>query len=238
VIITIARQLGSGGAQVGQLVAQRLNIPYFDRHILQRVAQEAELSEEAIEDSDERRPTLLERMAGFTIQAMPFTEASEQYPLPGESGAAESEYNAHRYLMESTIREIARKGGAVIAGRGAQVVLREHPEAVHVFIQAPDAVRIQRVAESDNISREAAKRKIEASDRNRAGYLRVGYRVDWHDPRLYDLEINTAHIGPEVAADLVVRYAQAVSSETRAPQYLTSTKAEVPDGAAPSAGAR
>ncbi|MCL5109640.1 MAG: cytidylate kinase-like family protein [Chloroflexi bacterium] len=237
-IITIARQLGSGGAQVGQLVARRLNIPYLDRHILQRVAQQAELSEEAIEDSDERRPTLLERMAGFTIQALPFSESSEEYPLPGENAAYESEYDAHRYLMESTILEIARQGSAVIAGRGGQVVLREHREALHVFIQAPDAVRVERVARSDGISLEEARRKVEASDRNRAGYLRVGYRVDWRDPRLYDLAINTARIGPEEAADLIVRFAQAVSAGSGIPSYRTSTMAEVPMDHSPPAEAR
>ncbi len=67
---------------MGQLVVQRLNIPYFDRHIFQRVAQQAELSEEAIEDSGERRPALLERMAGFTVQAMPSRRRASRIRCP------------------------------------------------------------------------------------------------------------------------------------------------------------
>ena len=209
-IITIARQLGSGGAHVAQLVAQRLNIPYLDREILQRAAKLAEVSEETLQDADERRPSLLERMSAFIVGYQ--APLAPEYTPPEAVFLPEAAYDSYRQLVEEAIREIAQRGSAVIVGRGGQVILREHPEALHVYIYAPDAVRIQRLAQREGISPAQARQKARESDHNREGYLRTYYGVDWHDPDLYDLVINTARIDMDTAADLVVRAAQALPS--------------------------
>jgi len=209
-IITIARQLGSGGAHVGQLVAQRLDIPYVDREILQRAAQLAEVSEEALQDADERRPSLLERMSAFIVGYQ--APLAPEYAPPEAVFLPEAAYDSYRQLVEGTIREIAQRGSAVIVGRGGQVILREHPEALHVYIYAPDAVRIQRLAQREGIPPARARQKARDSDHHREGYLRTYYGVDWHDPVLYDLVINTARVDMETAADLIAHAARTLPS--------------------------
>lgn len=209
-IITIARQLGSGGGQVGQLVAQRLGIAYVDREILQRAAQLAEVPEEALQDADERRPSLLERMSALIVGYQ--APLAPEYAPPEAVFLPHATYDSYRQLVEGSLREIAHRGSAVIVGRGGQVILREHPDALHVYIYAPDAVRIQRLSQREATSPARAKQRARDSDQDREGYLRTYYGVDWHDPDLYDLVINTARIGLEAAADLVVRAAQALPS--------------------------
>ncbi|MCL5108774.1 MAG: cytidylate kinase-like family protein [Chloroflexi bacterium] len=206
-IVTIARQLGSGGASIGQKVAERLSIPYVDREILQRAAQLAQVSEESLRGADERQPSLLERMSALIVGYQ--APMAPEYAPPEAVFLPEAGYEIFRQLVEGAIREIAQRDGAVIVGRGGQVILRENPEALHVYIYAPRAVRIQRIAEREGLSPSQARQLVKDSDRNREGYLRTYYGVDWHDPELYDLIINTARLSVDVAADLVVKAAQA-----------------------------
>ncbi len=206
-IVTIARQLGSDGASIGQKVAERLSIPYVDREILQRAAQLAQVPEESLRGADERQPSLLERMSALIVGYQ--APMAPEYAPPEAVFLPEPGYESFRQLVEGAIREIAQRNGAVIVGRGGQVILRENPEALHVYIYAPRAVRIQRIAEREHLSPSQARQLVKDSDRNREGYLRTYYGVDWHDPELYDLIINTARLSADVAADLVVKAAQA-----------------------------
>jgi CMP/dCMP kinase len=205
-IITIARQLGSGGASIGQLVAKHLGITYIDREILQRAAQLAQVPEESLRSADERQPSLLERMSALIVGYQ--APMAPEYAPPEAIFLPEVAYDSYRQLVEGAIREIAQRGGAVIVGRGGQVILRENPDALHAYVYAPQAVRIQRIAEREQTSLPKARQLIKDSDRNREGYLRTYYGVDWHDPELYDLIINTARLDVDAAADLIVKAAQ------------------------------
>jgi len=207
-LITISRQLGSGGGRVGQIVAERLKIPYADREILQLAAQQAGVSEEAIQEADERRPSILDRMSSFVI--------GYQAPLVGEYLPPEvlvvptPTHESYRRLVEDVIRQLAERGDAVIVGRGAQVILRDKPAALHVYIYAPMEFRVRAIAARDHIDEREALHRARESDRRRSGYLRSYYGVDWQAPELYDLIINSGRLGLETAADLVIEAARSL----------------------------
>ncbi|MHB1133806.1 MAG: cytidylate kinase-like family protein [Chloroflexota bacterium] len=210
-IITIARQLGSGGASVGQLVAERLSIPYVDRQLLQRAAQLASVSEEAMEYADERRPSLLERMSAFIVGYQ--APLAPEYAPPEAVFLPQLAYDSYRQLVEGAILEIANGGSAVIVGRGGQVILRQHPRALHVFIYAPDDARVDRLMERQQVTAARAKQLVRESDQHREGYLRTYYGAEWQDPDLYDLIVNTARIGMAEAAELIVQASQSLAEE-------------------------
>lgn len=203
IVITISRQLGSGGREIGRRVADRLGIPYVDQEIVSRAAAMAGVSEDALSDADERRPTLLTFIADLLAR----------YPTAVELGIPTVEIepalgqDTFRRLIEDVIRDVASKGSAVIVGRGGQMILKGHPRAFHVHIHAPFDVRVKRVMERDALSRSEAERRVRESDRDRSGYIRTYYKADWQNPDLYALMINTAKLSTDTVVDLIVNAA-------------------------------
>lgn len=108
-------------------------------------------------------------------------------------------------MMEMVVRNLAPEGNAVIVGRGGQVLLRDMPRALHVPIVAPFERRVFTLAERDGIEERDASARLRASGRARMDYLRRYHRVDWLDPSLYDVVINTFKISSPLAAELIVR---------------------------------
>lgn len=205
-IITLARQLGSGGGQVGELVAQRLGFVYVDREILRRAAEQAGVDAATLEDTDERRPSILELMSsaivGYQLPLVP------EYMPPDVLLPATPSRDAYRRLIEDVMRDVASRGNAVIVGRGGQVILKNVQPALHVFIYAPFETRVRRIAERDGISEAEARNRARESDRNRSGYLKTYYGAEWQDPGLYDLVLNTGRFSLEESVDLVVAAAR------------------------------
>ncbi len=205
-LITIARQLGSGGGKLGQRVAEQLGMTYVDREILRRAAEMAEVSEEAIRGTDERRPSILERMSAYVVGYQ--APLAPEYMPPDVLFSPPLPHDACRRLVEDVIRQVAARGNAVIVGRGAQVILRNYEPSLHVYVYAPMQVRVRAIAEREHVSPQEALQRAQESDRDRAGFLRSYYGVDWHDPDLYDLILNTGRIPIEDAVALVVEAAR------------------------------
>ncbi|HUW96064.1 MAG TPA: cytidylate kinase-like family protein [Anaerolineae bacterium] len=107
-------------------------------------------------------------------------------------------------MVGMVIRNLAREGNVVIAGRGGQVLLQDMPRALHVQVVAPFDHRVAVLARREGIAPEEASRIVGASDRTRRDYLRKYHRVDWLDPTLYDLVINTRKIPASLAAAMIV----------------------------------
>ena len=175
--ITISRQLGSQGTQVAHEVAQRLGYRVVWRELINQAARRAGVPEVALATIDD---------LGL-LGLRPSVKARRAY------------HQAVRQVME----ELAAKGDVVIVGRAGQVILRQRPGVLHVKIIAPLALRVERIALLQNITIEAARAQVEASDGSRRDYLRRYYHARWDDPQLYDLMINTERLMPELAADLV-----------------------------------
>lgn len=175
--ITISRQLGSLGSEVGRQAARRLGYQVVGRDVINQAAHKAGHPEMALAAIDELGLLGIKPSAG--------------------------QHAAYQQAVEEIMLSLAAKGKVVIIGRAGQVILRDRPDVLHVKVIAPVHLRAARTALRQRISLEAAQAQVEASDRTRRRYLRRHYHARWDDPELYDLIINTARLTPAAAADLV-----------------------------------
>jgi cytidylate kinase len=176
-VITISRQYGSLGNVVVNMVAQRLGYRVAMRDLINQAA----------------------LRAGAPVVAL---AVIDELHLLGVAPTPE-EYTAYIRAVQTVIEELAAEGNVILAGRGGQAVLHNRPGVLHVKMVAPLEVRAQRLAERHDISLAAARAQARASDRERRLYLKRFYNLDWNDPLLYDLVINTASLSAEAACDLI-----------------------------------
>lgn len=237
-VITISRQLGSQGSYIAAAVAQKLNFRYLDREILHRAAEtvghpDAEMvahleNREVVPGFWGRLWATLQNTA--TVPVEPSATQREIYVynelaamMMQAEGISREEAMArtlareeriekaasYAELVRQVILEFADAGKAVIVGRGGQVILRDRNDVLRVRIVASEAVRVQRVMERQLVSYQEAARLVRQNDRERARYLKHFYGVDWHDPTLYDLILNTDKLTVDKAVDLIMLATQA-----------------------------
>ena len=197
-VLTISRQLGSGGSFIGQEVARRLGMRYVDREILQRAAVESGLAEGDLEAADERA-------AGFW-HAVSHLLTSGAAEAPYAAPAISATYEEGVFQLEQrVIREIAERFDSVIVGRAGYHVLAEHAGASHIMVHARMEWRVARVMEVFRVTDlRAAQEMVERSDRQRARFIRAVTGRHWTDARAFDLCIDTSTTGLETATNLVV----------------------------------
>ena len=191
-IITIGRQFGSGGKEVGIRVARELGIPCYDKELLKEAARQSGLSERILESFDERPKSLLYSIA----------MDSYIFSLPG-TGAGDSLEQQVYLATFDTIRNLAEKGPCVIIGRCADYALSENPNLLRLFVYAPMPERVKRVAERQNLSPEKAKTLIQKTDRRRASYYEYYTSRGWGEPESYDFCLNSGSLGLGGTVELV-----------------------------------
>jgi cytidylate kinase len=197
-VVTISRQLASGGAYIGQRVAQRLGIRYVDREILSRAAATLGLEDErAIENLEEHASDLWRRMRRAIAIGAPDAKFVPPPPPTIDEGDVQ-------HAQTQFIREIAARDEAVVVGRGAPHVLGTRENVIRVFIHAPKRVRIAEVERIYQLSSEDARSMVERSDRNRARFVQSLAGRPWTDACLYDLTVDTSVFAPDLAVDLLV----------------------------------
>lgn len=186
-IITIAREHGSAGKRIGQLVAQRLNIPCYYKELVAVAAQESGLAQEFISgiNSDENAV-----MRELYLSTDPVKRAIS--------------------AQDTAIRKIADAGSCVLIGRSADYILRNYKDVVRIFIHAPKSYREKKVMEMYGDSPEAAKKSIARSDAARAAYYKSVSGQEWGDPHGYELCID-ASMGEDAAANLICDYINRVN---------------------------
>ncbi len=199
--ITISHQIGSGGANLGKALAEQLAIPFVDRDILQRVAQELHLSEPEVEQRDERLSSFWESFG----RALMYTD-----PAMSLSTSAISPTDKDLFDLESEyITRIARSKSAVILGRCGWYILRDHPCRVSLLVYAARPARIKRIRNLYHVSAGDATRMIETNDKERAAYIHTFTRRNWLDANLYDLCLDTSRITFDRVVELVMSYIDA-----------------------------
>jgi cytidylate kinase len=176
--ITISRQMGSRGDDLAGLVAGHLGWRQVSRDLINQAALAAGVPQVALAEIDE---------LGFL----------------GLRPSAK-EWHAYQSHVKRIICELADEGDVVIIGRGGQVVLRGHPEVLHVRVVAPFEARVARLRDERKVSRELAGAYLEASDKARTRYLRRSHGVRLDDPTLYHLIINTGLLDLSQAMELVI----------------------------------
>ena len=191
-IITIGRQFGSCGKEVGIRVAKELGIPFYDKELLQEAAKKSGLCEKIFENFDERPKSLLYSIA----------MDSYMFSLPG-AGAGDSLEQQVYLATFDTIRHIAEKGPCVIIGRCADYALAENPNHLSLFIHAPMEARIQRVARRQKLTPEEARKTIIKTDKRRASYYEYYSSKKWGAVDSYDFCLDSSYLGLSGTVELI-----------------------------------
>ncbi len=199
-VITIGREIGSGGAYIGQHIATRLGVLCLDREILQQAARQRGLPEELLSEREEAvTPVWKSVMETFSNWSVP----ESGYTLPPLGIPSDHDLFA---LESAIIARVAREQSAVIIGRCASWVLRDHPRHISVFCHASVAFRMGRLRAQYNDPLAETVRMIEASDRARAQYRKAMTGLDASDARYYDLCVNTEMLGLDGTVELVLDF--------------------------------
>ena len=199
--VTISHQLGSGGAYLGEKLAERLGIPFLDRDILKEVSRELDVAEAEVANREERLSSFWENFARLAV----FTD-------PGMSLAAQRYVPSDKSLFEmecATINRIAEKSSAVFLGRCGWFVLRNHPRHASILVTASQIARTKRLEELYKISKTEALDLIRTNDQEREDYIRTFTKQNWLDARHYDLCVNTSAVGWDSAVDLAEKCVRA-----------------------------
>jgi cytidylate kinase len=209
VIITISRQLGSGGSFIGKEVAERLGIKYVDREILQQAASLLNENENGLSDREERISSFWERMMQTFCYGVP--EAG--YNPPPLLPVADHELFA---VESKVIRKLAESCSVVIVGRAGSQILKGFPNLVSIFLHASKQFRIERVKQIYNITEtRQAEEIITDSDLQRKKFVKAMTGSDWSDAMNYHLCINTEVAGFSTATELIINLADKIRSKPR-----------------------
>lgn len=182
VIITIAREHGSSGKQIGKCVANALGIPFYYKEMITLAAKESGLNREFISDIHKNSPDIMRDLY--------LSSNAVQYAIKAQ---------------DAIIRKIAENGSCVIVGRAADYILKDYDNVVRIFIHAPQDYRIQRVMDVYGDTPKEARVNIERSDKARASYYEHISGTHWGDARNYELTVDSSD-GVEKTAQFIVRY--------------------------------
>lgn len=198
-IITIGRQFGSGGRDVGEKIAEYFNIPFYDKELVEMAAQKSNLSKEALKEVDER-----------ATNSFLYSLASGNYSLRGINAPIyyEMPINDKLFIAQSeVIKEVAKKGSCVIVGRCADYVLEsENFSLLNVFVFGGLDYRAKRVMEAQGLTQAKARDKVVKTDKQRRTYYDYYTSKDWGVMSNYDLCVNTETFGIQGAADMIINY--------------------------------
>ena len=197
-IITIGREYGSGGRQIGKALAERLGISFYDKEIISLAAKKSGLSDEFIANNEQRvRSGLMHNLAASATYHNGFFSA-QMLPL------SESIFISQAQV----IRDIAAKESAVIVGRCADYILAGRSNTINVFIHAPQDVRVKRIMELHNIDEASAIKEVTRSDKERGNHYFRYTDLKWGKAQNYDVCINSSLMGIDKTVEMLADLAQ------------------------------
>ena len=197
--VTISREYGSGGGEIGARLAQRLGWQLIDHEIVVQVARELKISEAEAAEHDEYAESLLERI----LNNMRLVQPTVPVALPMVSLLPKTNGRAYHEALRRVVAAAAARCQVVIVGRGGQFLLRERRDMLHVRVVAPLESRIAYVMRREGMERAQAQERILLKDRDRLRYLHEHYQQDPTDGHLYDLVINTAILDLDSAVEII-----------------------------------
>ena len=197
-IYTIGREFGSGGYEVGRMLAERLGIKLYDKELLAQAAKSSGFCKEIFENHDEK-PTssflyslVMDTYSGGSYSSAPFLDM----PL-----------NHKVFLAQfDTIKKIAEQESCVIVGRCADYALSDHPDCLNIFVHAEMEDRISWISKRKDLTENKARDLIQKTDKQRASYYNYYTCKKWGDSRSYDLCLNTSKISKEACVDMILEF--------------------------------
>jgi len=195
-VVTVSRQHGARGGEVARRLADELGLELYDREILHRIAESAHLSERAVAALDEKtRDLLTDWLTAVT----------------GNAYLSSAEYHSH---LRQVVGAVAERGGAVILGRGAHLILGEG-RALRVLVVAPLEMRVRTVEEREGLSERDARRRILEVESERRAFLLKHFHTDFGDAAGFDVVVNTAALGVSGAARSIEAALAGVAASAR-----------------------
>lgn len=223
-VITMNGPIGAGGVEIGQMVAQILNINYVDRLVFAEAAKLVKAPVGALIDKEQRvvpfreklarfLQTVLERSAMSGASGEPyFGRGVEMLPaeayteLAGDPSSAAQGLNDKAFIdaTSAVIKDLARAGNVVIIGRGANMILADHPGVIHVGFTGPQEARINTLMGREHITRQQAQLEAVQLEQARVTFFRKFFKVNPSDPSLYHLTLNLGRVQFKTAAEIIV----------------------------------
>ncbi len=199
-VITISRQYGSGGREIGRKLAEQLGIPFYDNELIMRAAKESGFAEAAFANAESRATSSLL----YSI-ARGMTTYGNQ-----EIGYSHLSLDDRIYLAQAdVIRKVAAEGPCVIVGRCADYVLRKMDNVISVFIWADLPFRIERAIRVNNMSPDKIEDNIQKIDKRRSNYYHFHTSEKWGDAKNYHLSLRSSLVGIDNAVKCIKTYIEA-----------------------------
>lgn len=193
-VITISRQCGSGGHVIAEKLSKELNIPLFDREIIEMTAKQSGLTTDFVQESNER----ITNSILFNI-ANSMTYANQVF-----SGGNVSMVDKVFFIQCDIIKKVATESPCIIVGRCADYILRERDDCLNVFVHAGKKYKIDRFSKLNNISEKEAENIMKKRDKSRQNYYRYYTDKEWGDIKNYALALNTEILGIDTCADIIM----------------------------------
>ena len=195
-VITIGREFGSGGHEIGSKLAERLGIKCYDKELLEMASKQSGLCEELFASQDEK-PT----------NSFLYSLVMDTYSLGYTSSYVDMPINHKVFLAQfDTIKKLAERESCVIVGRCADYALEDNPFAISVWIKASLENRVERIRKLYDIPESKAADLIQKTDKRRASYYNYYSSKKWGEAKSYDLCIDSGEVGIDGAIDLIVKY--------------------------------
>ena len=200
-VITIGRQFGSGGREIGEILASHFDIPYYDKELINRVAKDSGFCQEIIENNDER-PT----------SSFLYNLVMDTYSFGYNSSSFVDMPISHKIFIAQfdTIKKIADEGPCVIVGRCADYALTERDNVLNVFICANDECRIKRIlSRHDEVkSEKEARDMMSKKDKQRQSYYNYYASAKWGHASTYDMTVNSSILGIDGTVKLISQFVE------------------------------
>lgn len=197
IIVTVARQYGSGGKTIAAMLAKEMGVNCYSREILRMASEDSGINERLFGMSDEK----VRKGGWFRLLSRPY----EGKLIPPESSGFVSDDNLFNYQAK-IIKELAEKESCVIIGRCADFVLKDYPNVVSIFIHADEEFCLARAMERHSMSEKEMKKYIEKTDRYRGDFYKYYTGHEWSDARNYDLCLNSGKLGFEKCVEEIQSY--------------------------------
>ena len=200
-VVSITRQVGVAGEEVAYAVARRLGFRVIDYQVIQKAAQEAGVSPETVSEA-EHTPSLMTRILESLARnpSVPVAAWADPLPLAAIPLYTSGDY---RKFVEDVIRDVADQGSCVIVGHASGVILRERLDTLRALVTGSRKHRCRRIEAGMEVDEKTALKTVERTDGERVDYFRRFYDAGFLSPWAYDLCINTDHVNPEQAAELI-----------------------------------
>ena len=201
-VITISRAFGSGGRTIGKEVAKRLNIPYYDKELVDKVAEESGFHADFIEEAGEYAPVTNSFLFNIAVSPNPMS-------MMNTMSMADQLF----VCQTNVIRKLADEGPCVIIGRCADYILKDREDCLHVFIHADMQHRAERIVEKYGHTKQTPQKRLTDKDNKRRVYYRHYTNRNWGEAQNYHVSLNSGLIGIDKCVDFIVDLAKMYNEE-------------------------